>query len=391
MSLRTIRTIRALDAYQVVRKVHSGAQAVLYKARHRQHNYAVAIKLYDLEQRPKEEYDTEIDAMQRAQSVPGVVRLIDHYADDKWGVVVTEWCAGGCFSDMDMDTAVQYADALAAFLCRTLANLHDLGVVHGDLKGENILRRTVPLSGETFCLCDFGLARSTDLKVGALAGTPDFLAPEVIRGTEADLRIDTWMVGAVLYECVTGETPFFDTNVSVTYKKIVLSEPSYDHAAFRTNLHLRDFVQKCLIKERAVRPRISDLADHPYITEVCPLSSARHAPGKWTLPSPSRGTAPASVPSALPSTAPSARSESGASAPRSESATSSRLRQVLTRVAEEVGATDDSTEDTDRSDTSASSASSDSAVGSVGSVGSERSEEGPPDPRASTPMSLYGA
>jgi len=97
---------------------------------------------------------------------------------------------------------------LAAQLGRGLDALHGKGVLHRDVKPSNVL-----LDGEgTAALADFGLARSADstrlTADGQLLGTPHYLAPELIEGSEASRQSDIYALGCVLYECLAGEPPF---------------------------------------------------------------------------------------------------------------------------------------------------------------------------------------
>jgi serine/threonine protein kinase len=105
---------------------------------------------------------------------------------------------------LDLDEAID----LAAQLARGLDALHDHGVVHRDVKPSNVL-----LDGEGgAALTDFGLARAADwtrlTRDGQVVGTPQYLAPELIEGSEATAASDVYALGCVLYECVAGVPPF---------------------------------------------------------------------------------------------------------------------------------------------------------------------------------------
>jgi serine/threonine-protein kinase len=104
---------------------------------------------------------------------------------------------------------------LARQLCRGLAAAHDVGVLHRDIKPENLL---VQPNGNAK-LMDFGIARpltrdmaSGQTQPGTVIGTPQYLAPEQLRGQEVDERADLYAVGVVLYEIFTAHTPFSGDN-----------------------------------------------------------------------------------------------------------------------------------------------------------------------------------
>jgi serine/threonine protein kinase len=98
--------------------------------------------------------------------------------------------------------------ALAAQIARGLDALHERAILHRDVKPSNVL---LDRDG-TAALTDFGLARMADstrvTDAGALLGTPHYLAPELIAGSEATPQSDIYAFGCVLYECVTGRPPF---------------------------------------------------------------------------------------------------------------------------------------------------------------------------------------
>lgn len=97
---------------------------------------------------------------------------------------------------------------------------HGQGVIHRDVKPENIMVR----AGGTLVLCDFGIARILDkdsvTATGQLLGSPAYIAPEHIRGEPQDGRSDLFSLGVVLYEVVTGELPFCGKNPHETLSKI---------------------------------------------------------------------------------------------------------------------------------------------------------------------------
>src|SRR5262249_28125262 len=99
-------------------------------------------------------------------------------------------------------------------LCEALVYLHGQGVIHRDLKPENVL---VTEDG-TLKIMDFGIAldetmrRLTWAGVSSTIGTPDYMAPEQVRGRPGDERTDIYSLGTILYEMLTGELPYTGTN-----------------------------------------------------------------------------------------------------------------------------------------------------------------------------------
>jgi eukaryotic-like serine/threonine-protein kinase len=117
--------------------------------------------------------------------------------------------------------SVERTIAIAVPICEALAAAHDAGIVHRDVKPENIFlhRERGVREGEIVKVLDFGLAKVVGDELGldgppskALAGTPAYIAPERLWGKTYDGRADVYSVGVILYRMLTGEPPFRATD-----------------------------------------------------------------------------------------------------------------------------------------------------------------------------------
>lgn len=89
-------------------------------------------------------------------------------------------------------------------ICEGLKLLHDNGVVHRDLKPENIL-----LMGDVCKISDFGWATICEERRKTCCGTVDYVAPEIVEGTEYGIGVDLWGLGVLVYEILVGKAPFY--------------------------------------------------------------------------------------------------------------------------------------------------------------------------------------
>jgi len=107
--------------------------------------------------------------------------------------------------------------------------LHNIGVIYRDLKPENIL-----LSAKgNIIMTDFGLSKqglqAADSRTATFCGTPEYLAPEIIKGEEYTKAIDWWSVGTIIYEMLTGLPPFYTEDEENMYTKIMTADLEFPH------------------------------------------------------------------------------------------------------------------------------------------------------------------
>ena len=201
--------------YEVLEEIGSGGMGMVYRAHDRELGEVVALKTL----RPELLQDASL--VERFKSE---IRLARHISDrhvvrthdlgEREGVyfLTMEYVEGITVREL-LDTrgrlAVAPALAIASQLAQSLVAAHDQGVIHRDIKPQNLL---LDATG-TLKVMDFGVARlaagSSGLtEVGMLIGTPSYMAPEQLLGDSFDERIDLYAVGVVLFECLAGRLPF---------------------------------------------------------------------------------------------------------------------------------------------------------------------------------------
>jgi Tol biopolymer transport system component/aminoglycoside phosphotransferase (APT) family kinase protein len=166
--------------------------------------------------------------------------------------------------------AIPEARRVTAQIARALEAAHDKGIVHRDLKPANI---SITPAGIVKVL-DFGLAKLTDgsaaraasitdslgdTRDGMVVGTAAYMSPEQARGQSVDRRTDLWSFGCVLFEMLTGVSPFAATTVSDTIALVLVREPNWLRLPSDTPRSLRRVLERCLVKDPSRRLR--DIAD----------------------------------------------------------------------------------------------------------------------------------
>jgi len=208
------RLFRFGSRYQVLEKVGEGGMGRVYKALDLELDRPVALKTIrsehgvgpDVLRRFKQEL-----ILARKVTHKNVVRIHDLGESDGIKFFTMELVDGGTLRELVSDKGrLSVGDALSLFtqLLAGLGEAHRQGVVHRDLKPQNLL---VDTKG-TLRITDFGIARAVDSNTltgtSEIIGTPDYISPEQVRGDTADNRSDLYAAGVILFELVTGETPF---------------------------------------------------------------------------------------------------------------------------------------------------------------------------------------
>jgi serine/threonine-protein kinase len=139
---------------------------------------------------------------------------------------------------------------IAKQICAGLAAAHEVGVIHRDIKPQNILIE----STGGLKIMDFGIARLKEERgmtaEGTVVGTPDYMSPEQARGNALDFRSDIYSTGVVLYEVFTGTLPFEgDTPLAVVLKHIQENPPSPQTRNPRIDPKISQIILKCMQKD----------------------------------------------------------------------------------------------------------------------------------------------
>jgi serine/threonine-protein kinase len=219
LSMAALHAGDQLGPYRIEELVARSGMASIYRATDLREGKPVAIKI----PHPEMEADPLLfDRFQREIEIgkkldhSGVMKVLDAGEPGKVYMVM-EWVEGRLLRKLMSEQRklpVERAIAITIAICDALDYIHRNGVVHRDLKPENIMID----SQDRIKLIDFGIAgkagarRLTFGKLAQIAGTPDYISPEQVKGKRGDGRSDIYALGVILYEMLTGETPFQGSN-----------------------------------------------------------------------------------------------------------------------------------------------------------------------------------
>lgn len=164
-------------------------------------------------------------------------------------------------------------------LLSSLAYLHEHNICHRDLKLDNIF-----LHERQVKLGDFGFSvrLNGNIKTKTFCGTPNYIAPEVVKRTEYSFPVDVWAIGVLVYTMTYGTPPFETSSAQTTYEKIKTidySFPDMDHASEE----VKDVIRMCLQGNPDARPTCSMLLNHPFFApHLIPASLPPNALGCQT-------------------------------------------------------------------------------------------------------------
>jgi eukaryotic-like serine/threonine-protein kinase len=248
----------SLPDYEVLELLGSGSMGVVYKARQLRLNRLVALKMIRERglARPdvRARFRTEAEAVARLRH-PNIVQIyeIDEYEGLPYFAL--EYAEGGTLAKKVAGTPVAKRQAAewVETLARAMDHAHQRHVLHRDLKPSNVL---LTAEGD-LKISDFGLAKHLDQDDGGtrsdvIMGTPSYMAPEQARGQsrEAGPAADTYALGAILYELLTGRPPFKAETTLETLRQVVNEDPvppTWLHV--RVPRDLETICLKCLRKE----------------------------------------------------------------------------------------------------------------------------------------------
>lgn len=258
--------IYSLDNVRITMQLGKGGAGIVYKGEVGDHQ-VLAVKCIDKKKVARKQLQNQLAleiAVHQTLTHPNIVRFYDFSHDHDFVYFYLEYAAGG-----DMFQYVrtyQPEEATIAYLlyqvADALAFCHDHGVVHRDMKPENILMTE---AGEPK-LTDFGFADRVvrgECRHPMSCGTTDFMAPEMVEGAPCGFPIDVWAFGVIIYDLLVGHTPFHEDSRKKTYKRIVLCDVAWDPV---WEYECTPLLERIFVYDPAARPTMEEVMTDPWFS-----------------------------------------------------------------------------------------------------------------------------
>ena len=239
--------------YEIIRLLGQGGMGAVYQAHDKELGRQVAIKVIrpDMASNPEilQRFKQEL-ILARQITNKNVIRIYDLGQADGIKFITMEYIEGeNLQSLLRRKKKLEPAEAanIMAQVCRALEAAHAEGVIHRDLKPQNIM---LDKTGRAYVM-DFGIARSMltsgMTQTGALIGTPDYMSPEQAKGISLDARSDLFSLGIIFYEMLSGQVPFnADTTMGKLWKRTNEPARPLDELDKTIPQPLSEVVRKCL-------------------------------------------------------------------------------------------------------------------------------------------------
>lgn len=221
---------KQIGPYIIQEKLGEGGMGVVYKGIHKDIEQTVAIKVlypqYAKDENFRERFKREAKVQAKLHH-PNVVNILNYLEDEDGNMyIVMEYVGGGSLEDKMKTGKISLSDSVSVIIqvLNALSYMHSNGIIHRDIKPSNIM-----FADSIVKVSDFGIAKPMSdkglTKTGAIVGTVWYMAPEIIKGEDPTPASDLYAVGVILYQLLTGRTPFYGKTDFEVMKSHLEREP----------------------------------------------------------------------------------------------------------------------------------------------------------------------
>ncbi|XP_072535022.1 myosin light chain kinase, smooth muscle-like isoform X2 [Salminus brasiliensis] len=262
-------THKVKDHYNIHEKLGVGKFGQVFRLTHKDTGKVCAGKFYRAPlSKDKEAARKEIELIKQLHH-PKLVQCLGAYDSRSEIAMIMEYVAGGELFERIVDENFEHTEPNSMQYMRQILEgvqyIHRKGVVHLDLKPENIV--CINSTGTLIKIIDFGLARKLEQGKPLMVfhGTPEFVAPEVISYEPVDLATDMWSIGVICYILLSGESPFQGSNDAETLALVTAASWEFDPEFDDITDEAKDFICKLLKKEKRARMSCEQALAHSWM------------------------------------------------------------------------------------------------------------------------------
>lgn len=276
------------DYYEMKETLGKGQFGLVKLATHKKTKFKMAIKTVKKKNMKAIEVfqqRREIEVLKMCQH-PNIITLIDIFENSEYYYIVLDYMAGSDLFDYikerDFNLKESRVKQISFQIGNALKYLHSYGIVHRDLKLENVMmtdttEKSVPK------LVDFGLAKiiGPNEKADEPFGTLGYVAPEVLQKMPYSFTCDLWSYGCIIYAMMSGCLPFDHESQKETIRMTVEDQLSFESSCWKkTSNECKDLLKKLLIKDPTHRISLKNALKHPWFNECGSVDSQTGLPFK---------------------------------------------------------------------------------------------------------------
>ncbi|KAM9957549.1 hypothetical protein ACTFIR_009656 [Dictyostelium discoideum] len=259
-------------SFEIQEKLGEGSFGSVYRAIHKSSNTSIAVKEFEIfEANDVEPISKEIQILKKCNN-PYVVSYFGSIMLKNKYWILMDYCSLSSFNDIMQSIGKTLKEKEISLILQQsllgLLYLHSKQIIHRDIKSANIL---LDETGQVK-IADFGVSQQiqSTFSKGSIAGTPYWMAPEILNQTDYNNKIDVWSLGIVAIELADGEPPLSEVNPMRAMYMIGRRPPPTFKDPKKWSPEFVSFVDKCLTKDINERWSPSQLLDHPFIKSAKP-------------------------------------------------------------------------------------------------------------------------